>query len=168
MVPKFILLSAIILVLIPLTLFIWNESFYFDRVPFLVPIDYSGELPVRNDWRGNGNFGTRRSGHRKHEGIDLLAPLGAPVIAAKGGIAVANETKGMGKFVRIKHKNGMMTIYGHLSKICINHVQMVRQGQLIGEVGNTGNARYNGILPHLHFEIRQHGVARDPRGYFRK
>ena len=62
----------------------------------------------------------------------------------------------------------MVTIYSHLSKVCIKPIQKIRQGQLIGEVGKTGNARYNGILPHLHFEVRIHGVAADPKKYLSK
>ena len=163
---KFILFILSLAVLIPCAFVVWNESFYFDMVKMRSPVKYSGELPVRYDFRGNGNFGARRNGHRRHQGLDILAPLGTPVIAAKGGMAVSCENKkGMGKFIRIKHKNGLMTIYGHLSKICIKPVQMVRQGQIIGEVGNTGNARYNGITPHLHFEVRQYGVAVDPKEY---
>ena len=163
---KFILLILSLAVLIPGALVIWNESFYFDRVEILCPIRYAGGVPVRSDSMGSGNFGSRRNGNRRHQGLDLVAPLGTPVIAAKGGMAVACENKkGMGKFVRIKHKNGLMTVYGHLSTIYIKPVQMVRQGQPIGEVGNTGNARYNGITPHLHFEIRRRGVAINPRDY---
>jgi len=163
---KPILISLCIIIVISSAFIVWDESFYFDSVPILVPIKYPGELQVRNDSWGSGDFGTRRKGRRRHQGIDIRAPLGTPVRAAKGGIAVAGENKrGMGKFVRIKHKNAMITIYGHLSKIYIKPVQMVRQGQFIGEVGNTGNARYNGIEPHLHFEIRRRGVAVDPKEY---
>ena len=163
--------SLILLVLgfigaIPLGCFIWNESFDFDRVPFLSPIEYTGGFPLRNDWRGEGGFGAKRSGNRSHQGIDMLAPVGVHVRAAKGGIAFAGlHKKGLGKYVEIKHKNGIVTIYSHLSEIYILPIQKVRQGQIIGAVGKTGNARYNGIEPHLHFEIRHKGVAVDPKKY---
>jgi len=167
---KVILAGSVSVILISLAFFAWNESFYFDAVPCLSPIQYdSGGLAIRNDTRGDGDFGTKRNGNRNHEGIDLFAPVGTPVRAAKGGIAFAGDyPKGMGLFVKIKHKNGMLTVYGHLSKIYIKPIQRVRQGQIIGEVGKTGNARYREILPHLHFEIRRYGVPLDPKQYIRK
>ncbi|MDD5449250.1 MAG: M23 family metallopeptidase [Candidatus Omnitrophica bacterium] len=164
---KIIVFLIIIAAAIPAGAFIWNESFYLDPLPFLSPIAYGNTaVPIRNDWRGEGAFGARRSGRRTHQGIDLLAPVGTPVRAAKGGLAFSNEQKkGMGKYVEIKHKNGFVTIYSHLSEISIKPAQKVRQGQVIGKVGKTGNARYNGIEPHLHFEIRKRGVAVDPKEY---
>lgn len=154
--------------IIPVSFLLWNESYYFDRVPFLSPIEYTGALPIRNDWRGKGDFGARRSGNRRHEGIDILAPLGTPVRAAKGGIAFSQSNKGMGNFVKIQHKNNMVTVYGHLSKTYIKPIQRVRQGQLIGEVGKSGNAKYNGIKPHLHFEVRINGIPVDPKKYIKQ
>lgn len=161
-----ILFISGIIVAAPLGWLLWNESFYFDRVPCLSPVAYTGKLPVRNDWRGEGDFGTRRNGNRRHQGIDLLAPVGTPVMAAKGGIAFSGlHKKGLGKYVEIKHKDGLVTIYSHLSEIYILPIQKVRQGQVIGAVGKTGNAGYNGIEPHLHFEIRRKGIAVDPKKY---
>ncbi len=153
----------------PLGVFIWSESFYMDRAAFLPPIEYEDAFPLRNDWRGEGAFGAKRSGNRTHQGIDILAPVGTPVRAAKGGVAFAGlHKKGLGKYVEIKHRNGLVTIYSHLSEVYISPVQKVRQGQVIGAVGKTGNAAYNGIKPHLHFEIRRRGVAIDPKKYFCK
>jgi murein DD-endopeptidase MepM/ murein hydrolase activator NlpD len=161
-----LLITLGIVVAIPLGIIIWNESFYFDLLPFLSPIEYSGNLPIRNDLRGEGDFGARRSGKRRHQGLDIAAPVGAPVRAARGGMAfTGNHPRGLGKFVEIKHKDDMVTIYSHLSKICINPIQRVRQGRIIGEVGKTGNARYKGIDTHLHFEVRVRGVAVDPKKY---
>lgn len=166
---SFILFTLGIIIAVPLGHLLWNESFYIDRVPFLCPIEYAGNFPLRNDWRGKGDFGARRNGNRSHQGIDILAPVGTPVRAAKGGIAFAGlHKKGLGKYVEIKHKNGLVTIYSHLSEICIKPIQKVRQGQTIGAVGKTGNARYNGIEPHLHFEIRRGGVAVDPKKFLLK
>jgi len=167
---RYIILTLLAIVIaIPGTYILWDESFYFDMYPMVTPIEHAGGVPVRNDWRGDGDFGARRSGGRRHQGIDILGPIGIPVRAAKGGIAIAGENKkGMGKFVRIIHKHGLTTIYGHLSKVHIKPVQMIRQGQLIGEVGNTGNAGYNGVLPHVHFEVRLRGAAQDPMNYLPK
>lgn len=166
---KFILIIGIICLLTLFGFVIWNESFYFDMVPFLSPVEFASDLPIRNDSRGSGEFGTRRNGNRSHQGIDILAPTGTKVRAAKGGIAFAAENKkGMGKFVKIRHKNGLSTIYGHLSKVYIQPIQRVRQGEFIGEVGKTGNARYPDIQPHVHFEVRMHGVAKNPREYLYK
>lgn len=163
---KSILALIIILIMAPLAIFVWNESFYWDKVVLLSPIDYPGGLLIRNDSRGDGGFGAKRRGGRKHQGIDMLAAVGTPVRAAKGGRAyVGFHKKGLGLFVEIRHKNEITTIYSHLSKTGIRHTQKVRQGQVIGAVGKTGNAKYNGINPHLHFELRIRGVATDPKRY---
>lgn len=155
--------------MIPIAHFIWEESFYFDKVLMLSPIEINGDMPIRNDWRGEGDFGTKRSGNRKHAGIDILSPIGTPVRAVKGGYAISGFVKdGMGYYVKIRHKKDLMTVYGHLSKVYLKETQMVRQGQPIGEVGNTGNAKFNGILPHLHMELRQRGVPIDPKEYMEK
>jgi len=161
-------LIIIIICILVLTagVLVWNESYYCDLVPCLSPIDYAGNLPLRNDSRGSGAFGTRRNGNRRHQGIDILAPIGTPVCAAKGGVAFAGDyQRGMGKYVKIVHRNGVVTIYGHLSAVCIRPIQKVRQGTVIGAVGKTGNAQSKDIQPHLHFEMRRRGVALDPRDY---
>jgi len=121
---------------------------------------------VRCDGRGNGFFGTSRSGRRTHAGLDLYAPIGEPVLAVRSGlVASAKQNRGMGKYVIIRHRDGTVTLYGHLSKISVSKGNIVQQGEIVGAVGKTGNARHAGIQPHLHFEVKKNGVPQDPLKY---
>lgn len=137
-----------------------------DKRYFICPIKYKNDLLIRNDFRGDGLFASSRSGRRIHKGLDLLADVGTPVRAAKSGQVVsATQNKGMGKYVIIQHRDNYITIYGHLSNIFTRKGDHLRQGQVIGSVGKTGNARSKDMLPHLHFEIRKNGIPRDPLEY---
>lgn len=137
-----------------------------DKNYFLCPIEYKWGVVIRSDQHGDGVFGADRSGNRLHEGIDLFAKIGTPVLASRSGVVVsAKENRGMGKYVILRHLNGMTTVYGHLSKIFVKKHQFVRQGHIIGEVGKTGNANYRNIQPHLHFEVKLKGVPQDPLKY---
>ena len=137
-----------------------------DKQYFICPIEYKSDILIRNDNRGDGLFASSRSGRRLHKGIDLMADVGEAVLAAKSGKVIsATQNKGMGKYVIIRHRDNCITIYGHLSEILVRKNDYVRQGQLIGRVGKTGNARARDILPHLHFEIRKNGVPQDPLEY---
>jgi murein DD-endopeptidase MepM/ murein hydrolase activator NlpD len=100
--------------------------------------------------------------YRKHEGIDYAANTGTPVFAASNGTVVrAGTAGGYGKMVEIRHRNGITTRYAHLSVIGsgVRPGRVVIQGEEIGKVGMTGTA----TGPHLHYEFRVNGVARDPR-----
>jgi murein DD-endopeptidase MepM/ murein hydrolase activator NlpD len=158
---KIFLLSLIIL---PICLF---ATFYFlDKVSFLCPIDYKSGIAIRCDSMGDGFFSASRNGNRRHAGIDLLAQTGTPVRASRLGIVTAaSQNRGMGKYVAIKHFQGLTTIYGHLSQISVRKNSFVRQGDIIGMVGKTGNANSKAILPHLHFEVRKDGIPVDPLSY---
>lgn len=139
---------------------------YVDKFYFLCPIEYKGEMIIRNDSRGDGHFLARRNGGRPHNGVDLLAEMGTPVIASRGGLVLAaTSSRGMGKYVIITHAGGINTIYGHLSRIDVKKGNLVVQGQVIGAVGKTGNANHPDILPHLHFEIRRADTPQDPAAY---
>lgn len=130
---------------------------------FISPIKCKGNIPIRNDDHGDGHFGAPRKGGRSHRGLDISAPLYTTVMASKSGIAKVGFVKnGMGKYVIIRHPNGCATLYGHLSRVRIRNNQKVRQGDVIGYVGKTGNAKYRNIEPHLHFEIRKRGRCMDP------
>ena len=123
----------------------------------------ANRIIIRNDARGDGDFGAKRRNGRSHSGIDIKAPIGTPVCAAKSGIAFCgNVSTGYGKYVMIYHPDGTQTIYGHLSGWNIISTQKVRKGDIIGFVGKTGNASYKHIEPHLHFEIRKGGSPIDP------
>ncbi len=139
---------------------------WLDKQYFICPIEYKNDIIIRNDSRGDGLFASSRSGRRVHKGIDLLADVGEAVLAAKSGKVIsATQNRGMGKYVIIRHADKYITIYGHLSEILVRKNDRVRQGQVIGRVGKTGNARPADMLPHLHFEIRKNGVPQDPLDY---
>lgn len=136
---------------------------------FIQPIETDGgELVIRNDSLGAGHFGARRSGGRRtHNGIDLAATIGTPVLAAERGEAeTGNHPRGYGLFVRIHHKDDdYVTVYAHLSEILVEDGERVKRGGIIGKVGRTGNADYDDMIPHLHFEIRKQGVPVEPMNY---
>lgn len=143
-------------------------AFHIMEPKFIYPVD-SAEVKIRSDGWGEGEFGAKRSGGRIHLGIDLQAPIGTPVRAAKSGLAVARTNRGMGNFVTIKHIDGTKTIYGHLSKMFIDpRGEKVKIGDIIGEVGRTGNARNPCILPHLHFELWVDNEPVDPLAGYMK
>ena len=99
---------------------------------------------------------------RKHEGIDYAASTGTPVRAvADGLVTAAGWSGGYGRLVEIRHTNGTITRYGHLSRIGIGirPGARVRQSEVVGKVGASGLA----TGPHLHYEFRVGGRARDPR-----
>jgi murein DD-endopeptidase MepM/ murein hydrolase activator NlpD len=103
-------------------------------------------------------FGPR--GNRFHAGIDLVAPIGAGVAAAASGrVAWAGYRRGgWGLLVTIAHRDGVRTMYAHLSSVAVRLGQRVETGARVGRVGATGDA----TGPHLHFEVRVRGAAVDP------
>lgn len=139
---------------------------FVDKRYFLCPIEYKQDAVIRVDSRGNGFFAARRNGNRTHEGIDLYAQIGDPVLAARSGKVIsARRSRGMGNFVIIRHSGGLITVYGHMEKINVHKNDFVRQGDVIGSVGKTGNANHPAIQPHLHFEVRRGGIPQDPLMY---
>jgi murein DD-endopeptidase MepM/ murein hydrolase activator NlpD len=98
-----------------------------------------------------------------HEGLDIAADEGTPVVAAQKGIVIfaAFDHWGYGNLVIIDHGHGLISKYAHLSKILVKKYQLVQRGQVIGLVGETGDA----TGPHLHFEIRLNGIPQDPLIY---
>jgi LysM repeat protein len=118
---------------------------------------------------GSGSFAWPASGtiyqgyFAWHPAIDIASYIGAPVLAADSGYVVVSgwDNTGYGNHIVIDHGNGFQTLYAHLNAIYVNAGENVAQGQQIGEVGITGNA----TGPHLHFEIRQSTVQRNPMGF---
>jgi murein DD-endopeptidase MepM/ murein hydrolase activator NlpD len=99
---------------------------------------------------------------RRHEGTDYSAAPGTPVMAAGDGVVLrAERAGGYGNLIELRHLNGIITRYGHLRGFArnIRRGARVEQGQVIGYVGSTGLA----TGPHLHYEFRMNGVARDSR-----
>lgn len=115
--------------------------------------------PVKG--RVSSVFGPRR--RKMHEGLDIAAPKGTPVRAARSGhvIYATNRISGYGKMVIIRHVDSYSTVYAHLSKIKVKKGQFVSRGEVLGLVGRTGHATGN----HLHFEVRAQRVPVDPLLY---
>lgn len=98
---------------------------------------------------------------RFHAGIDIGAGWGSPIVAAADGQVVgAGWSGGYGRQVRIAHGGGTMSTYSHMSDYAVEPGLYVRRGQVIGYVGSSGFS----TGPHLHFEVRQSGVAVNPLG----
>ena len=121
---------------------------------FQVPLAVAGTLQIREDPYGSGLFGAKRSGGRRHLGVDLVAPVGTRVVAARSGRAfIGRKRNGMGRYVEVRHPDGWLSRYGHLKTIAIRDGQRIRRGAFVGTVGKSGNARRRLIQPHLHFEV---------------
>ncbi|HOT44656.1 MAG TPA: M23 family metallopeptidase [Spirochaetota bacterium] len=111
-------------------------------------------------------FGWRRSpfGHGRdfHSGIDIAAPPGTEIRAtAPGSVIAAGWSGGYGCMIRIKHKYGFESLYGHCQRANVNAGQTVKKGDVIGYVGQTGNATGN----HCHYEIRLGDIPINPYPY---
>ncbi|WP_239986015.1 M23 family metallopeptidase [Paracoccus sp. SY] len=119
-------------------------------------------MPLKNSFRYTSGFG-RRWG-RAHEGIDMAAPTGTPVVAPGDGVVTfAGRQGAYGNLIKIEHELGVETRYGHLSRIRVRVGQRVSQGELIGDIGNTGRS----TGPHLHYEVRMNGRAVDPMSFIK-
>lgn len=117
---------------------------------FIYPINGQFTSPFGNRWG------------RLHAGIDLAAPSGTPIRAADGGrVAYAGWMSGYGNYTCIQHSGSLSTCYAHQSSIGVSVGQQVKQGQVIGAVGNTGHS----FGAHLHFEVRANGTPVDPMGF---
>ncbi len=103
-----------------------------------------------------------------HTGIDIPAPKGVAVLAAKSGV-VTTSVRGSGgswaygNYVVVSHSDGTSTLYAHLNVRSVKEGQTVKQGQKVGEVGTTGRSTGN----HLHFEVRVNGKRTDPVDFFK-
>jgi murein DD-endopeptidase MepM/ murein hydrolase activator NlpD len=99
---------------------------------------------------------------RPHEGIDVTAPMGAPIQSPAGGVIVnAGWESGYGNVLEIDHGFGIRTKFAHCSKLLVRMGQRVDRGQVVAEVGNTGLA----TGPHLHYEVHVNGKPVDPLRY---
>jgi len=108
----------------------------------------------------SSGFGPR--GAHYHPGIDITSPVGTPIRAARGGVVVSTGWEGAyGKMVEIDHGGGVHTRYAHASRINVTPGDRVDAGDVIANVGMTG--RTTG--PHLHYEVRIHGRAVNPRRF---
>lgn len=119
-------------------------------------------LPVKNAAYGSP-FGHRSdpiAGLRAmHEGIDFNAEIGTPVVVAADGVILSAAYHAeFGNLVEVDHGEGLVSRYAHLSRVDVSPGKLIRRGEQLGAVGNTG--RSTGA--HLHFEVRMLGVAQNP------
>ncbi len=121
-----------------------------------------------NDYFVSDEFGYRihpLTGEWKlHSGIDLAAPIGTPIYAARSGVVtIATYHWSAGLHVKVNHNDGFASVYMHMSQYIVEEGDFVTAGQLIGYVGDTGGV----TGPHLHFSISYNGVYQNPRNYIR-
>jgi lipoprotein NlpD len=104
-----------------------------------------------------GRYGVRAG--KRHDGIDIAAPEGTPVLAAApGSVIYAGEQTGYGAIVILKHEGGLVTLYAHNARLLVDEGATVRRGEPIARVGQTGKT----TGPHLHFEVREGTRPRNP------
>jgi murein DD-endopeptidase MepM/ murein hydrolase activator NlpD len=132
-----------------------------DRLRAVAQADALEEGGLRFAWPIHGKvtsrFGWRRS--RMHEGIDIAARSGSSVHASEAGhVIFASRLGGYGNVVVVRHGKVYETVYAHNRRFHVKKGTRVRKGDVIAEVGQTGNAS----APHVHFEIRRHDDPRDP------
>jgi len=116
------------------------------------------------EWPLHGRFssGFGRRGFHRHEGIDIAAPKGTPVRAAEAGRVIESGWLGdYGRIIVVKHAGYYSTVYAHNRKNKVSKGDFVERGQVIAEVGATGNASG----PHLHFEVRRDSKPEDPLAF---
>jgi murein DD-endopeptidase MepM/ murein hydrolase activator NlpD len=108
----------------------------------------------------SSGFGIRNGA--MHDGVDIAAPVGTPVLAADSGVVIFSGTlHGYGNTVIIRHDDGYATVYGHNQRNLVSEGVRVSRGQEIGAIGRTG--RTTGA--NLHFEVRRDNVAHDPLAF---
>lgn len=125
-------------------------------------------LPVNALWNASG-FGWRidpfTGQSALHEGIDFVAETGTPIRAAASGVVMTAEAHhSYGHMVEIDHGNDLSTRYAHASTVLVKEGAVVKRGQVIAMVGNTGRS----TGPHLHFEVRIKGIAQNPNRFLQK
>jgi peptidoglycan LD-endopeptidase LytH len=135
---------------------LWGEEL---TPPLRVPV-YGVDAALLTD-----TWGAARGGGRTHEGIDIFAPCGHPVVSATRGVVVSvGENRLGGQYVGVLGPGGSWHYYAHLSRFASYRVgDVVRPGDTLGYVGDTGNAR--GTPCHLHYGIYLRGSARSPYEY---
>ena len=140
----------------------WNNLYVHAYGNAIIPdtytIDLTGFHMPTPSTKITSPFGPRW--RRMHNGLDLKVNIGDTIVAAFDGKVriVKYERRGYGKYVVIRHDNGLETVYGHLSKQLVEENQLVKAGEVIGLGGNTGRSTGS----HLHFETRFLGIAINP------
>ena len=144
----------------------WNNQYVHAYGNAIIPdtytIDLTGFHMPTPSTKITSPFGPRW--RRMHNGLDLKVNIGDTIVAAFDGKVriVKYERRGYGKYVVIRHDNGLETVYGHLSKQLVEENQLVKAGEVIGLGGNTGRSTGS----HLHFETRFLGEVINPEFMF--
>ena len=133
------------------------SSFLGDDTPVTTPTGWPTDGFI------SSGYGLRWNGAEFHQGIDIAAEMGTPIVAtADGVVTIAGwNAGGYGNMVDIDHGSGVSTRYGHASAVVVTAGQRVRRGQIIAYVGSTGHS----TGPHLHYEVRLSGQPVNPASY---
>lgn len=133
------------------------SSFLGDDTPVTTPTGWPTDGFI------SSGYGLRWNGAEFHQGIDIAAEMGTPIVAtADGVVTIAGwNAGGYGNMVDIDHGSGVSTRYGHASAVVVTVGQRVRRGQIIAYVGSTGHS----TGPHLHYEVRLSGQPVNPTSY---
>lgn len=124
-------------------------------------LPFDGTYPVTQTFEEHNQRRIENGWQYYNGGIDYGMPSGTPIYTVLDGTVSTVEmgNAGYGNVIKIDHGNGLQTLYAHFMSICALVGDHVQQGQMIGRSDNTGNS----TGPHLHFEVRQDGVAVDPQ-----
>ncbi len=143
-----------------------SDAFLLDTLldpdPENLKVDSPNGIPC--DGVISSGFGWRRLGKQghMHEGIDIAAPVGTPVMApAKGTVIFAGRENGYGLTLVLEHNGVLSTLYGHNSKLFVKEGDIVLKGQEISLTGNSGHS----TGPHLHYEVHANGEPVDPLNF---
>lgn len=130
-----------------------------------------GEQPAFAGWPVRSGYITSTFGFRRdpfhgkgafHKGIDFAGVRGSPVIAVAGGVVTfSGKQSGYGNMVEVRHKDGLVTRYGHCQKRLVNEGDLIEQGQTIATLGSSGRS----TGPHVHFEVLVDGNQVNPLKY---
>jgi len=144
--------------------FFGERTEYFNDLPNIWPLFSTNRIAISSGF--GDRFSPITGKITKHEGIDLVTNWADPVIATADGYVEDNWIQHwiMGKWVVIKHKNGIETEYAHMSRVIVHEGDLVKKGQVIGYLGNSGVS----TGPHLHYAVKKDGVFIDPINFLRQ
>ncbi|MDZ4673366.1 MAG: M23 family metallopeptidase [Gemmatimonadota bacterium] len=146
-----------------------SQSFTEATDSLVVHADRLASMPSIMPTQGwlSSNFSSMRPhpvliGARPHEGIDVVAPIGTPILAPGAGVVIsAQRETGYGNTVVVDHGHGIITRYAHASRLLVSAGERVQRGDRLGLVGNSGLS----TSPHLHYEVHVNGKPVDPMRY---
>jgi natural product precursor len=146
-------------------LFMWfqttNAEDVNNKIPHGYPVIKDSSTQITREYEdGKVSASTKK---RSHAGIDIVTKGENKVLSTADGVVIDAKfgEKGEGNYVLIKHSDGYTTFYSHLGEFTVKSGDIIKKGQSIGSIGNTGKA----INPHLHYEIRKNGQTVPPQDY---